>query len=154
MRFEPLNEPYDMYAITDEGHVFHLDKERYENELVDPKNGKMYVVLDGSHKKSRKFYVSQLVADMFVRNEYNLGYLYFKDGNIQNNHYTNIGYAINPKEGLERVARPFRTKVEPKRHALILAINKAIDQDNWKKAKELGKELWQLEGFRWEDRNK
>lgn len=154
MRFEPLNEPYDMYAITDEGHVFHLDKERYEKELVDPKNGKMYVVLDGSHKKSRKFYVSQLVADMFVRNEYNLGYLYFKDGNIQNNHYTNIGYAINPKEGLERVARPFRKKVEPQRHALILAINKAIDQDNWKKAKELGKELWQLEGFRWEDRNK
>ena len=75
MRFEPLNEPYDMYAITDEGHVFHLDKERYETELVDTKNGKMYVVLDGSHKKSRKFYISQLVADMFVKNEHNLGYL-------------------------------------------------------------------------------
>lgn len=154
MRFEPLNEPYDMYAITDEGHVFHLDKERYEQEIVDPKNGKMYVVLNGSHKKSRKFYVSQLVADMFVRNEHNLGYLYFKDGNVQNSHYNNIGYAINPKEGVERVARPFRNKVESKRHALIVAINNAIDKDNWKKAKELGKELWQLEGFRWEDRTK
>ena len=154
MRFEPLNEPYDMYAITDEGHVFHLDKERYETELVDAKNGKMYVVLDGSHKKSRKFYISQLVADMFVKNEHNLGYLYFKDGNVQNSHYTNIGYAINPKEGIERVARPFRKNVEPKRHALIVEINNAIDKDKWKTATELGKELWELEGFRWEDRNK
>lgn len=153
MRFEPLNEPYDMYAITDEGHVFHLDKERYERELMDPKNGKMYVVLEGSHKKSRKFYVSQLVAEMFVRNKHNLGYLYFKDGNVQNSHYTNIGYAINPKEGLQRVARPFRKKVEPKRHALIVAIGEACDKKHWKEANKLGRELWELEGASYENRN-
>lgn len=153
MRFEPLNEPYDMYAITDEGHVFHLDKERYERELMDPKNGKMYVVLEGSHKKSRKFYVSQLVADMFVRNEHNLGYLYFKDGNVQNSHYTNIGYAINPKEGVQRVARPFRKKVEAKRHALIVAIGQACDYKDFKEANRLGRELWELEGASYDNRN-
>lgn len=152
MRFEPLNAPYDMYSVTDTGHVFNVDKERYEHELVDPKNGKMYVVLQGSHRKTRKFYVSQLVADMFVRNEHNLGYLYFKDGNVQNSHYTNIGYAINPKEGVQRVSRPFRRQVENKRHALIVEIGRACDMKDFAHANKLGRELWELEGSQYENR--
>ena len=153
MRFEPLNEPYDMYSVTDTGHVFNVDKERYEHELVDPKNGKMYVVLQGSHRKTRKFYVSQLVADMFVMNEHNLGYLYFKDGNVQNSHYTNIGYAINPKEGVQRVSRPFRRQVENKRHSLIVEIGRACDRKDFTKANKLGRELWELEGSKYENRH-
>lgn len=154
MKYEPLNAPYDMYSVTDEGHVFNVDEERYEHELVDPKNGKMYVVLQGSHRKTRKFYVSQLVADMFVMNEHNLGYLYFKDGNVQNSHYTNIGYAINPTESQERVARPARKSVEPKRHELIIKINNACDKKDYITANKLGRELWELEGANYADRNK
>ena len=153
MNYEPLNAPYDMYSVTDAGHVFNVDKELYEHELVDPKNGKMYVVVQGSHKKSRKFYVSQLVADMFVRNEDNLGYLYFKDGNVQNSHYTNIGYAINPKEGVQRVSRPFRRQVESKRHALIVEIGKACDMKDFTQANKLGRELWELEGSQYDNRH-
>lgn len=153
MKYEPLNAPYDMYSVTDEGHVFNVDKERYEHELVDPKNGKMYVVLQGSHRKTRKFYVSQLVADMFVMNEHNLGYLYFKDGNVQNSHYTNIGYAINPKEGVQRVSRPFRRQVENKRHSLIVEIGRACDRKDFTKANKLGRELWELEGSKYENRH-
>lgn len=153
MKYEPLNAPYDMYSVTDEGHVFNVDEERYEHELVDPKNGKMYVVLQGSHRKTRKFYVSQLVADMFVMNEHNLGYLYFKDGNVQNSHYTNIGYAINPKEGVQRVSRPFRRQVENKRHELIVKIGRACDRKDFTEANKLGRELWELEGSKYENRH-
>ena len=41
MNYEPLNAPYDMYSVTDTGHVFNVDKERYVPELVDPTHGKM-----------------------------------------------------------------------------------------------------------------
>lgn len=154
LKFEQLSPPYDQYSITNEGHVMDIDSGKYVTEEIDYKTGKQFVVLHGSHRKSRKFYIAPLVAEMFVYNPHNCSYVYYKDGNVQNNHWTNLGYAINPKESQERVARPARKSVEPKRHALIVEINNAIDKDEWKTATELGKELWELEGFRWEDRNK
>lgn len=154
MRFEPLETPYDKYSITNEGHVMDVDTGLYVKEHIDYKTGKPFVVLDGSHNKTRKFFIAQLVADMFVPNVHNLGYLYYKDGNVANCSAENIGYAINPQEANERVVRPHRNKVEPKRHELIVEINNQIEKDNWDTVKKLGKELWQLEGASWEDRNK
>lgn len=154
IKFEPLEPPYDKFSVTNEGHVINLDTELYVKEQIDFETGKPYVVLDGSHNKTRKFFIAQLVADMFVPNVHNLGYLYYKDGNVVNCSAKNIGYAINPQEANERVARPHRTKVEPRRHELIVEINNQIEKGNWTKVKQLGKELWELEGSRWEDRNK
>ena len=150
--FEPLFEPYDRYAISNKGYVLDRDTglivyNHYEG------NGKPFVILEGSHNKTRKFFVANLVAESFVLNKDNLGYLYYKDGNVCNTHYTNLGWAINPQEGKQRKARPLRNQVEPKRHELILAINKAIDSDKWDTAKGLGKELWELEGNPWSGRN-
>lgn len=153
MRFEPLETPYEKYSITNDGHVMDVDTGLYVKEHIDFKTGKPFVVLDGSHNKSRKFFIAQLVADMFVPNVHNLGYLYYKDGNVGNCSSTNIGYAINPLEASERVARPHRKKVEPKRHALIVEINNHIEKDNWDTVKKLGKELWELEGNDWTKRN-
>lgn len=153
MRFEPMEAPYDKYSVVDTGHVMDVDTGLYEKIQIDFKTGKPFVVLDGSHNKSRKFYLAQLVADMFVPNTHNLGYIYYKDGNMCNCAADNIGYAMNPQESVERIARPHRKKVEPKRHELIVAINNAIEKGKWDTAKKLGKELWELEGADWSKRN-
>lgn len=154
MRFEQLPPPYDQYSVTDTGHVMDIDSGQYVVEHIDHKTNRSYVVLEGSHKKSRKFILCQLVCDMFVKNNHNLGYIYFKDGNTLNNHYKNLGYAINPHESKSRIERPFRKKVESKRHELIVKINNAVEKGLWDTAKKLGIELWELEGANWNERNK
>lgn len=154
MRFEQLTPPYDMYSVTDEGHVMNIDTGEYVLEQVDHKSGKQFVVLSGSHKKTRKFFIAPLVAEFFVLNPHNLGFIYYKDGNCQNNHYSNLGYAINPKEGQQRVNRPMRKQVESERHRLIIEISNAMDKNNLTLARTLGIELWELEGANWDDRNK
>nr|DAH79930.1 MAG TPA: PROTEIN/DNA Complex catalytic motif, Helix-turn-helix DNA [Caudoviricetes sp.] len=151
-KFEPLFEPYDRYAVSNMGYV--LDRDTgltVWNSYED--NGKPYVVLEGSHNKTRKFFIANLVAESFVLNKDNLGYLYYKDGDVNNTHCNNLGWAINPQEGKQRVARPLRKKVENRRHRLIIEINKCIDKDKWDTAKRLGKELWELEGNQWSERN-
>lgn len=154
IKFEQLSPPYDQYSITNEGHIMDIDSGKYVTEEIDHKSGKQFVVLHGSHKKSRKFYIAPLVAEMFVYNPHNCSYVYYKDGNVQNNHWSNLGYAINPKESQERVSRPARKSVEPKRHELIIKINNACDKKDYITANKLGKELWELEGANYADRNK
>lgn len=154
IKFEQLSPPYDQYSITNEGHVMDIDSGKYITEEIDYKTGKQFVVLHGSHRKSRKFYIAPLVAEMFVLNPHKCSYIYYKDGNVQNNHWKNLGYAINPKESQERVARPLRKRVEPQRHELIIQINNACDKKDYITANKLGKQLWELEGANYEDRNK
>lgn len=154
MRFEQLNEPYDAYSVTDNGHVMNIDTGKYIKEQIDTMNGRSFVVLQGSHHKTRKFFICNLVAEMFLVNEDNLGYIYFKDGNTTNNHANNLGYAINPDESKNRIERLYRNKMKEQRHNLIVGINNAIEKDNWTKARKLGIELWELEGANWHDRNK
>lgn len=151
-KFEPLFEPYDKYAVSNMGYVIDRDTGLAVWNYYDD-NGKPFVVLDGEHKKTRKFYIANLVAESFVRNVDNLGYIYYKDGNSNNTQYTNLGWAISPQEAKQRQARPLRKKVEAERHRLIVEINKAIDKGNWLSAKMLGVVLWELEGNPWSERN-
>lgn len=152
IKFEQMSPPYDKYSVTNEGHVMDIDTGIYVHEEIDYKSGKQYVVLHGSHKKSRKFFIAPMVAEMFVQNKHNLGYVYYKDGNVQNNHADNLGYAINPKEAQQRVARPHRLEVEDERHELIIKINNACDKKDYREANRLGKILWELEGSSYNDR--
>lgn len=151
-KFEPLFEPYDRFAVSNMGYVIDRDTGLVVFEYFED-NNKPYVVLQGNHRKTRKFIIANLVAESFVPNTNKLGYIYYKDGNVTNTAATNLGWAINPQEGKQRVARPLRKKVEGRRHELIIEINNAIDQDNWEIAKELGKQLWELEGADWGGRN-
>lgn len=153
IRFEPMEIPYDKYSVTNTGHVMDVDTGEYVKEQIDYKSGKPFVVLQGSHHKTRKFFIAQLVSDMFVPNFNNLGYIYYKDGNIANCASDNLEYAINPQESKERVSRPHRMQVEPQRHELIVEINNQIEKGNWTKVKQLGKELYELEGRDWTKRN-
>ena len=150
-RFEPLDKPYDMFSISSEGYFINVDNELKQHIYYDKKGA--YSVLNGSHKKTRKFYIAPLVADMFLRNTGNLGYLYFKDGDNHNSNVSNLGYAINPDERRHRVDRPLRKSVESERHRLIIEINNAIERYDWSNAKKLGVELWELEGANWVERN-
>lgn len=152
MIYEILAEPYDRYVVSDLGFVVDCDTDSVVKAQIDDK-GYDFVILSGSHNKTRKFYLHHLVAEYFVRNEHNLTYIYFKDGDTANVAATNLGYAINPQESKERRSRPFRSQLEEKRHQLILDINTAIDNDKWDIAKQLGIKLWELEGSDWSKRN-
>lgn len=151
-RFEPMDAPYDKFTVSDQGYVLNCDTEEVVSKEYELLNGKPFVVLDGTHKKTRKFYLYQVVADMFVPNPNNLSYVYYKDGNQSNVSAENLGYAINPQESKQRVARPKRAEVAERRTELINEINNAIDVDNWTIAERLGIELWELEGNAWADR--
>jgi hypothetical protein len=152
MIYEILAEPYDRYCVSEIGAVIDCDFDKAVTPEIDDK-GLPYVILSGSHNKTRKFYLHHLVAEYFVRNEYNLTYIYFKDGDKTNVAASNLGYAINPQESKERLARPHRKQLEEERHQLILDINNAIDNGNWISAKMLGVVLWELEGADWSKRN-
>lgn len=152
-KFEPLFEPYDRFAVSNMGYVLDRDTGLTVSPDIDTNNGRPYVVLEGSHNKTRKFFLCTLVTDNFLPNPHNLGYIYYKDGNIENTHVSNLGYAINPHEGKQRNSRPLRREVEAQRHQLIVDIGKAIDKDNWISAKMLGVCLWELEGNDWRKRN-
>lgn len=152
MIYEILAEPYDRYVVSDLGFVVDCDTDSVVKAQIDDK-GYDFVILSGSHNKTRKFYLHHLVAEYFVRNEHNLTYIYFKDGDTANVAASNLGYAINPQESKERRSRPHRSQLEEKRHELIVDINNAIDKGNWVSAKMLGVVLWELEGSNWEDRN-
>lgn len=151
-KFEQLCEPYDRYSVSNHGYVIDCDTNKKCHVETDYKTKRTYVVLDGSHKKSRKFYIYQLVADNFLPNPDNLGYIYFKDGNTENPHIDNLGWAINPQESKQRCARPLRNEVKERRTQLIFEINNAMDNKNIEVAQKLGKELWELEGANWNDR--
>lgn len=152
MNYEILAEPYDRYVVGELGVVVDCDCDKVVTPEIDSK-GLLFVVLSGSHNKTRKFYLHHLVAEYFVRNEHNLTYIYFKDGDKTNVGASNLGYAINPQESKERLARPHRKQLEERRHQLILDINNAIDKGNWISAKMLGVVLWELEGADWSKRN-
>lgn len=152
MRIESLPKQYHHYIVFDDGTIVNHELGVKVENMIDEK-GNVYVVLEGTHKKTRKFLVANLVAENFIPNVNNLGYIYFKDGNKQNVNYKNIDWAINPEESRSRVKRPSRHKVEEKRHELIVKINNAIEKDNWDTAKKLGIELWELEGADWSKRN-
>lgn len=152
MRIESLPKQYDKYIVFDDGTIVNHDLGLSIEHQYDEK-GNAFVVLEGSHCKTRKFLVANLVAENFIPNINNLGYIYFKDGDRTNVHFTNIGWAINPEESRNRIARPDRKSVEEQRHTLICKINDNIDKDNWDTVKRLGKELWELEGAKWSERN-
>lgn len=151
-KFEQLCEPYDRYSVSNHGYVIDCDTDKIEHIEIDYKTERPYVVLDGSHKKSRKFYLYQLVADNFLPNPDNLGYVYFKDGDCKNVHIDNLGWAINPQEAKQREERPLRAEVAERRTQLIFEINNALDRKQMQLASKLGKELWELEGANWNER--
>lgn len=152
MKYEILAEPYDRYCVSDKGVIVDCDRDMELTPEIDMK-GLPYVVLSGSHNKTRKFFLHVLVSEYFVPNPHNLTYIYFKDGNQTNSAASNLGWAINPQESKERIGRPLRKEVEEKRHNLIMDINNAVEKGDWVSAKAMGKILWELEGAKWEERN-
>ena len=152
-KFEPLCEPYDRFTVSNMGYVLDRDTGLTVTPDIDMNNGRPYVVLEGSHNKTRKFFLCTLVTDNFLQNPHNLGYIYYKDGDVENTHVSNLGYAINPHEGKQRNSRPLRRKVEAQRHQLIVDIGKCLDYNDYLTAERLGRQLWELEGHSWLKRN-
>lgn len=78
-----------IYEITEDGKVFNLIKGKELKYHIDS-NGYVFVNLRTSDGKQTKALVHRLVAEQFVNNPNNYTYVKHKDGNLQNNHYTNL----------------------------------------------------------------
>lgn len=147
--FEPLEEPFDMFSVSNKGYVINVDDEMIVPMQRDENNGRLYVRLTTRNPQGnqvvRVLYIAKLVADMFVRNENCDKFVGFKDGDPLNNRSDNLFFAPNMFTANEPLLRPERLIVEEEKHALMCAIGEALDNGEIEKAQRLGARCWNLE---------
>lgn len=157
-RFEQYESPFDMYEVSNFGYIRHKETGEILPKHVDKQSGREYVRLERKVEfgviQSKVVMVARAVADYFLPNEFDDKFVGFKDGDRSNNHVDNLFYAPNIYDSNEALIRPLRKETSEKRSELCISIHNAVESDNWKVARELGIELWELEGADWNDRNK
>ena len=79
------------YTIDEDGNVFSKRRHRYLNASKD-RDGYKYITIGGKHYK-----IHRLVATAFIENPYNKPCIDHIDGNILNNHISNLRW-VTPKE--------------------------------------------------------
>lgn len=148
-RFEPMDEPFDMYSVSNMGYIINVDDDMIVPMQKDDSNGRLYVRLTARNSQGnqcvRVMYVAKLVADMFVPNVGNDKFVGFKDGDTLNNCYDNLFHASNMFDASETMNRPLRKELELMRHTLLCKIGYALDNEQELEAQRLGKLLWNLE---------
>lgn len=148
-RFEPMDEPFDMYSVSNMGYIINVDDDMIVPMQKDDSNGRLYVRLTARNSQGnqcvRVMYVAKLVADMFVPNVGNDKFVGFKDGDTLNNCYDNLFHASNMFDASETMNRPMRKQLELMRHTLLCKIGHALDNGEDDYAQSLGKILWNLE---------
>lgn len=148
-RFEPMDEPFDMYSVSNMGYIINVDDDMIVPMQKDDSNGRLYVRLTARNSQGnqcvRVMYVAKLVADMFVPNVSNDKFVGFKDGDTLNNCYDNLFHASNMFDASETMNRPLRKELELMRHTLLCKIGHALDNEQELEAQRLGKLLWNLE---------
>lgn len=146
IRFEPLDEPYDRYAICNQGYFINVDTGKILSASPHEKSGRMKSNLaytnDEGDKVAVTVFVAKKVADYFLPNPYNLNYIGFKDGDPSNSHVDNLYWCERAIWSTESRNRYAREDTEEERHSLICQINKAIDKGDWETAERLGSILW------------
>lgn len=108
---------YEGYMISNYGRVKHLAKRYNKYHIIKPspnKNSNRYYVALYKDNKCKNIQVAHLVAHAFVNgydNEHNT--VNHKDGNVQNNHYSNlewISQSENNKHSYSELKRPIVNK--------------------------------------------
>lgn len=133
MTWEPLDHINADYAINEQGDVLNIPKRKLVTKNTQA-NGIVTCYID-----RKKYRVSRLVAEMFVPNPKAYNYLGYKDGNSENCSASNLVWVSNAK-AIDMVSETNQpTKEESKN--IRIAINNAIDNDDWELATELGKLL-------------
>lgn len=147
--FEPMDEPFDMYSVSNMGYIINVDDDMIVPMQKDDSNGRLYARLTARNSQGnqcvRVMYVAKLVADMFVPNVGNDKFVGFKDGDTLNNCYDNLFHASNMFDASETINRPLRKELELMRHTLLCKIGHALDNEQELEAQRLGKLLWNLE---------
>ena len=82
------------YQVSAWGRVRNAETGNILTPYVNEK-GYLKVGLSCGNRKTKKYRVNRLVAQAFVPNPYNLPQVNHKDGNKQNNSYTNLEWTTN-----------------------------------------------------------
>lgn len=133
MTWEVLDFINEDYAVNEYGEVL----KRSKNKLITTKAEKNGVVT--CYIDRRKFRVSRLVAELFVPNPELNNFIAFKDGNTTNCHASNIIWVPSRKEA--EFINKNGLKDTSDARSIRVAINDAIDANDWERAKTLGKLL-------------
>ena len=104
-----------MYEITEDGKVFNLIKGKELKYHID-NSGYVFVNLRTSEGKQIRALVHRLVAEQFIDNPNNYKYVKHIDGNLQNNHYTNLEWVEMANPNLRRQPTNKRVKLIDKKN--------------------------------------
>lgn len=82
------------YWITDDGVVISIGRGKILKEFIN-KKGYCQILLPKDNGEKQTYRVHRLVAESFIPNIENKPHVNHKDGNKQNNHYTNLEWCTN-----------------------------------------------------------
>lgn len=133
MTWECLDFIHDDYAINELGEVKQLSNNRLINTSLD-KNDNVICYINRV-----KFRLDKLVAEIFVLNPYGYSIVGHKDGNKNNCMASNLAWVAN-KKAIQFLSAK-KSELKKDYSDIRMAINDAIDQDDWELATELGKHL-------------
>ena len=97
------------YQITSWGRVYSVDSETFVKQQLTEK-GYLRVDLYGNNGQRKHFKVHRLVAEAFILNPFGKPQVNHKDGNKENNSFTNLEWVTNQENrnhyvGMKRMRR-------------------------------------------------
>lgn len=132
--YETLDFINSRYTIASTGVIYDEEMQHTPVHYFE-RNGGLTAKLKTEDGKWKTFKPARLCAEMFVPNPLNERHLAYKDGNVHNIDASNLVWCSSPRD-LVSAYIPADERKE-----LRIAINDAIDSNNWELAEQLGKEL-------------
>lgn len=87
-----------LYAVTRDGRIWSYSSNKWLT-ITKGKRGKGYMFVQlWKNNKGKAVYVHQLVAKTYIGNPENKKTVNYKDGNVENNHFTDLEWATHQEQ--------------------------------------------------------